>query len=104
MAESREAGGVRYQMMALQFSTNGGGAFQRHGWCGWGVYSATMQLPITEDTKKMPIGLCLRPFLKTIRLSTCFNKPTSLLYPRKEVGMIYLVEMDQNLKRDVRAP
>ena len=64
----------------------------------------TLQLPNTKDTKKMPIGLCLRPFLKTIRLSTCFNKPISLLYPRKEVSMIYLVEMDLNLKRYIRAP
>ena len=96
-----QAGGVRYQMMALQFSTNGGGAFQRHGWCGWGVYSATTQY---KRYKKMGIGLCLRPFLKTIRLSTCFNKPISLLYPRKEVSMIHLVEMDRNLKRYVRAP
>ena len=31
----------------------------------------------------MPIGLCLHPFLKTIRLLTCFKKPTSLLYPRR---------------------
>ena len=38
---TREAVGVRYQMMALQFSTNGGGAFQRYGRCGWGVDSAT---------------------------------------------------------------